>query len=100
MVHAASSLAGGRIDGVRGVEARQADGLMDFTIRHTFEKVRAVGEARQCPQCRTDALILLRRHVSPARLGTPLVTEYYECECCDSQYQYSPATDRWRPTYQ
>ncbi len=38
---------------------------MDFNIRHTFDKTRAVGEARQCPQYRADALILLRRHVSP-----------------------------------
>jgi hypothetical protein len=38
--------------------------------------------------------------VSPARLGPPMVTEYYECECCDSRYQYSPATDRWKPVYQ
>jgi hypothetical protein len=82
------------------VEANSPDGLMDFSIRHTFEKQRPAGQARQCPQCRTDALILLRRHVSPARLGPPLVTEYYECECCDSHYQYSPATDRWRPVYQ
>ena len=73
---------------------------MDFTIRHTFEKLRTVGAARQCPQCRTDALILLRRHVSPARLGAQVVTEYYECERCESQYQYSPATDRWKPIYQ
>jgi uncharacterized protein with PIN domain len=82
------------------VEARETDGLMDFSIRHTFEKSRAIGEVRRCPQCRTEALILLRRHVSPERLGTPLVTEYYECECCESQYQYSPATDRWKPIYQ
>ena len=100
MVHAAASLAGGGIDGVRGVETRQADRVMDFSIRHTFEKTRASGEARQCPQCRTEALILLRRHVSPARLGPPLVTEYYECECCESQYQYSPADNRWKPIYQ
>ena len=73
---------------------------MDFNIRHTFDKPRTVGGARQCPQCRAEALILLRRHVSPARLGTPLVTEYYECECCDSRYQYSPAPDRWKPIYQ
>ena len=73
---------------------------MDFTIRHTFEKARNIGEARQCPRCRTAALILLRRHVSPARLGPALVTEYYECDCCDSQYQYSPAEDRWKPIYQ
>ena len=73
---------------------------MEFNIRHTFEKGHGTGEARQCPQCRTDALVLLRRHVSPARLGTPLVTEYYECECCDARYQYSPASGRWKPDYQ
>jgi hypothetical protein len=82
------------------MEAREAHSLMDFSIRHTFEKGRAVGDVRQCPQCRAEALILLRRHVSPPHLGAPLVTEYYECECCESQYQYSPATDRWKPIYQ
>jgi len=100
VVHAASSVARGGVDALRRLEARQADCVMDFTIRHTFEKARTVGEARQCPQCRTAALILLRRHVSPARLGAPMVTEYYECERCESQYQYSPATDRWKPIYQ
>jgi uncharacterized protein with PIN domain len=96
VVHAAQDLAGCRVDDLRRVETRETDGLMDFTIRHTFEKSRVVGEARQCPQCRTEALILLRRHVSPPRLGAPLVTEYYECEYCDSQYQYSPADNRWK----
>jgi hypothetical protein len=93
-------VAGRGVDDLYGLETGQAVRLMDFTIRHTFEKVRNVGEARQCPRCRTAALILLRRHVSPARLGPPLVTEYYECDCCDSQYQYSPAEDRWKPIYQ
>jgi hypothetical protein len=89
-----------RVADVRRMEAREAHSLMDFSIRHTFEKGRAVGDVRQCPQCRAEALILLRRHVSPPHLGAPLVTEYYECECCESQYQYSPATDRWKPIYQ
>jgi DNA-directed RNA polymerase subunit M/transcription elongation factor TFIIS len=99
MVHASPSLACGGVDGLRRVETRQAARLMDFNIRHT-DKVRAVGEARQCPQCRTDALILMKRHVSPPRLGAALVTEYYECERCDSRYQYSPASDSWKPIYQ
>jgi hypothetical protein len=100
VVYATQALAGGGVDDLRWLEAREADRLMDFSIRHTFEKTRAIGEARQCPQCRAEALILLRRHVSPARLGPTLVTEYYECECCESQYQYSPADDRWKPIYQ
>jgi hypothetical protein len=40
--------------------------------------------------------MLQRRHVSPARMGEPLVTEYYECDSCDAQYKYSPAEDRWQ----
>ena len=100
MVRAEPMVAHCRVADVRGMEAREATGLMDFSIRHTFEKGRGVRAARRCPQCRTEALILLRRHVSPPHLGPALVTEYYECECCESQYQYSPATDRWKPIYQ
>src|SRR5919204_5618149 len=100
MVRSAEVVARRCIDDVRRMEARETNGLMDFSIRHTFEKGRTIGEVRQCPRCRTDALILLRRHVSPPRLGPPVVTEYYECECCESQYQYSPATDKWKPIYQ
>jgi hypothetical protein len=73
---------------------------MDFVIRHTFEGPRASNVTRHCPQCHETALVLHRRHVSPASLGTPLVTEYYGCDCCDAKYQYSPATNRWRPIYQ
>ena len=100
MVRATPLVARRSVARLRRLEAGKAAGLMDFSIRHTFEKGRAVGELRRCPQCRTDALMLLRRHVSPPHLGPPTVTEYYECECCDSQYQYSPATDRWKPIYQ
>lgn len=50
----------------------------------------------RCPQCREVALVLNRRHVSPERLGEPLVTEFYDCDCCDARYKYSPAEDRWR----
>ena len=80
------------------MEARAADRLVDFSIRHTFEKGPVAGEARQCPQCRAEALVLLRRHVSPPRLGPPLVTEYYECEYCETRYQYSPATAGGAPS--
>jgi len=73
---------------------------MDFAIRHAFDEGRATGSARQCPQCRENALVLHRRHVSPAHLGTPLVTEFYGCDCCDARYQYTPAEKRWRPSYQ
>ncbi len=73
---------------------------MDFAIRYAIDGDRSTSTARQCPQCREDALVLHRRHVSPAHLGTPLVTEFYECDCCDARYQYSPAENRWRPIYQ
>ena len=73
---------------------------MDFAIRHTFEGTRTSSATKQCPQCRENALVIHRRHVSPSTLGTPLVTEYYGCDCCDARYQYSPETNRWRPIYQ
>ena len=57
---------------------------------------KAAFDGHRCPQCRESALMLQRRHVSPARLGEPLVTEYYECQSCDAGYKYSPADGRWR----
>jgi hypothetical protein len=73
---------------------------MDFAITHSADGRRGTGPARQCPQCRNDALVLERRHVSPAHLGAPRVTEFYGCDACDARYQYSPADNRWRPSYQ
>jgi hypothetical protein len=40
--------------------------------------------------------MLQHRHVSPARLGEPLVTEFYDCDCCDARVKYSPAANTWR----
>ena len=73
---------------------------MEFAVRQSAATNRRVTTAHRCPQCRAEALILQRRHVSPARLGPALVTEYYDCDYCDASYQYSPADDRWRPIYQ
>jgi hypothetical protein len=67
-------------------------------VRRGRTTVTAVGH--RCPQCREQALVLHRRHVSPPRLGAMLVTEYYDCDCCDARYQFSPADNRWRPVYQ
>lgn len=75
---------------------------MDFAVRQSWVSTptRSASVSQACPQCRQEALVLTRRHVSPPRLGTALVTEYYECDCCDARYQYSPADERWRPLYQ
>lgn len=74
---------------------------MEFAVRHaTPEQTSLSSATHRCPQCREPALVLHRRHVSPSRLGASLVTEYYDCECCDARYQFSPADDRWRPVYQ
>ncbi len=70
---------------------------MDFGPRAGKASHTAAGERRVCPRCRSKALALQRRHVSPARLGEPLTTEYYECEACDAAWQYSPAQERWKP---
>jgi hypothetical protein len=74
---------------------------VDFAIRRDSggSDKRGGVAAHKCPQCREQTLVLQRRHVSPPQFGTPLVTEYYDCECCDAHYQYSPAEDRWKPIY-
>jgi hypothetical protein len=69
---------------------------MDFAVRQPLARARVTPSDHPCPQCRERALMLQRRHVSPARLGEPLVTEFYDCDCCDASYKYSPAEDRWR----
>ena len=70
---------------------------MEFAVRSPTGRVRVVPSRHRCPQCRETALMLQQRHVSPARLGEPLVTEFYECDCCDARFKYSPAADTWRP---
>jgi hypothetical protein len=74
---------------------------MEFAVRHVIpERKPITAEAHRCPQCCEQALVLHHRHVSPVRLGAPLVTEYYTCDFCDARYQFSPANNRWKPIYQ
>jgi hypothetical protein len=73
---------------------------MEIAVRQSsLERSRAGHDVKKCPQCRAEALVMLRRHVSPPRWGTPVVTEYYDCEYCEASYQFSPADNRWRPIY-
>ena len=69
---------------------------MEFAKRQPVARAKVTPSSHRCPQCREQALMLQRRHVSPDRLGTPLVTEYYDCDCCDARFKYSPADNRWR----
>jgi uncharacterized protein with PIN domain len=69
---------------------------MEFAVRHQTGRARVAPSSHRCPQCHEAALMLQRRHESPARLGQPLVTEFYDCDCCDARYKYSPAENRWR----
>ena len=69
---------------------------MDFAVRQQSARARVTPSSHRCPQCRERALMLQQRHVSPARLGEPLVTEFYDCDCCDARLKYSPATNTWR----
>jgi DNA-directed RNA polymerase subunit M/transcription elongation factor TFIIS len=74
---------------------------MDFAVRQpTQERTTAAAPTHRCPQCREQTLVLHKRHVSPPRLGAELVTEFYDCDCCDARYQFSPADNRWRPVCQ
>ena len=51
---------------------------------------------QKCRECKQD-VIVRRRHVSPAHLGAPLVTEYHECPACGSGFMYNPATGKLKP---
>jgi len=70
---------------------------MEFAVQVARERLVTTAAVHRCPQCREQALVLHRRHVSPPRLGASQVTEYWTCDCCDASYQFSPAADRWRP---
>lgn len=50
----------------------------------------------RCVGC-GGALHLVRRHVSPVRLGAPVTTEFYQCRACDSGYAFNRATGKWKP---
>ena len=74
---------------------------MEIAVRQSATDARRVTHrSHKCPQCRTEALVMHRRHVSPPSWGAPVVTEYYECDYCDAKYSYSPAENRWKPIYQ
>lgn len=50
----------------------------------------------RCRTCRED-LSLVRKHVSPPRLGPPVTIEFYQCRACDSGYAHNPGTGAWKP---
>jgi hypothetical protein len=71
---------------------------MEFAVRQAIPARNSrTAAAHCCPRCREQALVLAGRHVSPPRLGTSVTTEFYDCDCCDARYQFSPAENRWRP---
>jgi hypothetical protein len=69
---------------------------MKFAVRQLTDRAHREPITHRCGVCHETALVLERRHVSPERLGKAVVTEYYECDCCDTRYTYSPAHNRWR----
>lgn len=69
---------------------------MEFAVRQMSERAHHAPSAQRCTVCCEHALMLQRRHVSPARWGDAVVTEFYECDCCDTRYAFSPADKRWR----
>jgi len=74
---------------------------MEIAVRQSHsDRHHGRASTRKCPQCRTEALVMQRRYVSPPSWGNPVVTEYYDCDYCDASYQFSPAENRWKPIYQ
>jgi hypothetical protein len=70
---------------------------MEIVVRQSSSDLpRSTHPTHRCPQCRVDALILRRRHVSSPGWGDAVITEYYDCDYCDAKYAYSPADGRWK----
>jgi len=69
---------------------------MEFAVPQQSFRSHVAPSAHRCRVCRETALIFQRRHVSPERWGEPVVTEFYDCDCCDTRYSYSPASATWR----
>ncbi len=40
---------------------------------------------------------MVRRHVSPPRLGPPTTVEFYVCGACDGGYALNIDTGKWKP---
>jgi hypothetical protein len=57
---------------------------------------RGAATTHRCRLCRQE-LHLVRRHVSPPRLGASLQTEFYQCSACDSGFVLNVATGKWKP---
>jgi len=63
--------------------------------RRKSDDSRGALTGHRCTSCRED-LVLVRRHLSPARLGPSTTTEFYQCRACDSGYALNPATGTWK----
>ena len=71
--------------------------MPDLPLRQKGDKLDATTAPRRCAHCHEE-LQLVRRHISPARLGAPITTEFYECRACDSGFTLDPKTGRWKPS--
>lgn len=69
---------------------------MEFAVRQVSDRSVRAPSAQRCVVCHQSALMLQRSHTSPERWGPPVVTEFYECDCCDTRYAYTPADRQWR----
>lgn len=49
----------------------------------------------RCLHCGQD-LRFVRKHVSPARLGAPRSTEFYQCRACDAGYAFNRSEGKWK----
>jgi hypothetical protein len=70
---------------------------MEIAVRQSNpDPDRSTRTTHRCPQCRVEALVMRRRHVSSPGWGEPVLTEYYDCDYCDARFSYSPAERRWK----
>lgn len=97
---------------IRPIESRTVDafcrkhssksGIYSATVQSVGPRRKRADDGRRqlseysCPRC-GNKLLLSRKHTSPPRLGPLVTTEYYRCDACDSGFQFTPSTGRWKP---
>ena len=64
-------------------------------LKRKYESQRSAPPGYKCRCCR-EGLRLVRKHLSPPRLGPPVATEFYQCSACDSGYALNPETGVWK----
>jgi uncharacterized protein with PIN domain len=65
-------------------------------LRRKTDKPQGKAAQYRCLSCR-ESLHLVRRQMSPVRLGAVVTIEFYQCPACDSGHAFNSTTGKWTP---